>query len=77
MNEISIWLERLTLMLPQGSGSGPVVPPLIGSLFWTILAAADAEQLLHLGIAAGHEVAGQRLVRVGARGGEAERAGLH
>ena len=37
---------------------------------------ADAEQLLHLGIAAGHHLAGRRLVRVGARGGEAERARL-
>ncbi len=44
MNEISIWLERLTVILPQGSGTGPAVPPLIGSMFWTILAAADTEQ---------------------------------
>ena len=36
----------------------------------------DAEQFLHLGIAAGHHLAGRRLVRVGARGGEAERTGL-
>ena len=37
---------------------------------------ADGDQLLMLGIAAGHQVAGQRLVLVGAAGGEADGARL-
>ena len=36
---------------------------------------ADAEQLVVVGVARRHELAVRRLVRIGARGGEAERAG--
>jgi hypothetical protein len=38
---------------------------------------ADPHQLIHFGVAAGHHVPAQGLVRIGARGGEAECARLH